>query len=119
MKEIKAYIRRDRVNRTVVELKRAGAPGITVVEVHPVGYGYEPNYFEADYVDEVDRYRYLSIVRLEVVCADDDLEKLLRVVQNVSHTGNAGDGIIFVVNVADAIRIRDGQRGEKVLEAGA
>lgn len=40
MKEIKAYIRRDRVNRTVDGLQKAGAQGITIVEVHPIGYGH-------------------------------------------------------------------------------
>ena len=48
MKEIKAYVRRSEVNKIVAELQKADAPGITIVEVHPVGYGYEPNYFELD-----------------------------------------------------------------------
>ena len=116
MKEIKAYVRRDRVNQTVKELENAGAPGITVVEVHPVGYGYEPNYFESRYdCDELSRFEYLGIVRLEVVCTDEDVERLVQVVQSVSHTGSSGDGMIFVSDVTDAIRIRDGERGEKSL----
>lgn len=115
MKEIKAFIRRDKVNQIVEELQRAGAPGITVTEVHPVGYGYEPNYFECHYTSVLNSYRHLAIVKLEVVCADADSEKLVRVVEKLSHTGKEGDGVIFVSDVADAIRIRDGERGEKVL----
>lgn len=46
MKEIKVYIRRSCVNAVVKELQNAGGPGITIVEVDPVVYGYEPNYFE-------------------------------------------------------------------------
>ena len=36
MKEIKAYIRRERINKLVEKLQEAGAPGITIVEVHPM-----------------------------------------------------------------------------------
>lgn len=115
MKEIKAYIRRDKVNRTVVQLEHAGAPGITVTEVHPVGYGYEPNYFDYSRTDELSNYAYLEIVKLEVVCSDQDLEKLVQVVEKTSHTGDQGDGMIFVSDICGAIRIRDGERGEKAL----
>lgn len=65
MKEIKAYIRRSRVNALVQKLQEAGVPGITVVEVHPVGYGYEPNYFEPGFEKNVlKRYQYLEIVKV-------------------------------------------------------
>lgn len=56
MKEIKAYICRSRVNGVVENLQRAGAPGIGLVEIHPVGYGYEPNYFKLRYEDAFKRY---------------------------------------------------------------
>lgn len=76
MNEIKAYVRRSQVNRVVASLERAGAPGITLVEVHPVGYGYEPNYFEAQFDDAWKRYRLWQVVKLEVVCADEDTDWL-------------------------------------------
>jgi nitrogen regulatory protein P-II 1 len=111
MREIKAYIQRTCVNRAVNALNEAGAPGITVVEVHPVGYGYEPNYFEVDFEKNVlKRYNYLEIVKLELVCSDTDLERLLDTIQHVCRTGAKGDGWIFVSEVTDAIRIRDGKR---------
>ena len=46
MKELKAYIRRGEINEVVENLQRAGAPGVSVIEIHPVGYGYEANPFE-------------------------------------------------------------------------
>lgn len=115
MKEIKAYIRRDKVNLVIEELEKAGVPGITVVDVHPVGYGYEPNYFESYHTELINRYRYLAIVKLEVVCADKDLERFVQLVQEQCCTGDEGDGMIFVAGVFDAIRIRDGARGEQAL----
>lgn len=115
MKEIKAYIRRDRVNQTVEKLREAGAPGITIVDIHPVGYGYEPNYFEAHHEGVFERYKHLSIVKLEVVCGDEVMAKLVQVVLEQCRTGDKGDGMIFVSDVSEAIRIRDGARGKKTL----
>ena len=60
MKEIRAYVRTCRVKAAVNALQQAGAPGITVVEVHPVGYAYESNYFEPDLTDVMKRYQYLA-----------------------------------------------------------
>lgn len=115
MKEIKAYIRRCCVNKVVDELEKAGAPGITIVEIHPVGYGYEPNYFEERFEDAFKRYRHLQIVKLEVVCSDKGLQRLVETIHRVAHTGAEGDGMIFVSDVVEALRIRDGRRGEQVL----
>ena len=115
MKEIKAYIRRDEVNEVVARLQEAGAPGVSIIEIHPVGYGYEPNGFESRKVGPVQRYRYLAIVKLEIFCADDQLESLLGVIRTHCRSGNAGDGMIFVSDVADAVRIRDGVRGDEAL----
>ena len=115
MKEIKAYIRRHRVNSVIEELQKAGAPGITVVEVHPVGYGYDPNYFESHSFSVTERYAHWDVVKLEVVCADDETEKLIEAIRQQSQTGGKGDGRIFVSEVVDAIRVRDGTRGEKAL----
>src|SRR5436309_11861871 len=64
MKEIKAYVRRDEINDVVEQLQRAGAPGVSVIEIHPVGYGYEANPFEPHGARLVERYRYLAIVKL-------------------------------------------------------
>ena len=115
MKEIKAYIRRHRVNDVIEALQKAGAPGITVVEVHPVGYGYDPNFFESHAFSVTERYAHWDVVKLEVVCADRDVEKLIQVVEEQSRTGGKGDGRIFVSEVLDAVRIRDGMRGGEAL----
>ncbi len=115
MKEIKAYIRRDEANEVVERLQRAGAPGVSVIEIHPVGYGYEANPFEPHGARLVDRYRYLTIVKLEIMCMDDQLETLIGVVQSSCCTGNPGDGMVFVSEVVDAVRMRDGARGEPAL----
>ena len=119
MKEIKAYIRRDEVNEVVERLQRAGAPGVSVIEIHPVGYGYEANPFEPHGARLVDRYRHLTIVKLEIMCTDPQVETLLDVVQSSCCTGNPGDGMVFVSEVIDAVRIRDAARGDRALGGSA
>lgn len=115
MKEIKAYIRRDEVNQVVEKLERAGAPGVSIIEIHPIGYGYEPNAFAPPRAGLVQRYRYLTIVKLEIFCTDSQFERLLQVIRDYCCTGNPGDGMIFVSEVVEAIRIRDGVRGAGAL----
>jgi nitrogen regulatory protein P-II 1 len=117
MKEIKAYIRRDEINEVVERLQRAGAPGVSVIEIHPVGYGYEASPFEPHGARLVDRYRYLTIVKLEIMCADEQLEQILDVIQTSCGTGNPGDGMVFVSEIIDALRIRDGARGGPALRS--
>jgi nitrogen regulatory protein P-II 1 len=115
MKEIKAYVQRHLVTNAVDELERAGAPGITIIEIHPVGYGYEPNYFGFASEDVIKRYANLRVVKLEVVCADQDWERLAKVIEDTCRTGVKDDGRVFVTDVIAAVRIRDGLRGEGAL----
>lgn len=115
MKEIKAYIQRCCVNKTVDSLEKNGAPGITIVDIHPVGYGYEPNNFAIQYQDAYKRYGHLQIVKLEVVCADNEADRLVSVIRKECQTGEKGNGMIFVADIANALRIRDGASGEAAL----
>lgn len=93
-------------------LEQAGAPGITVVEVHPVGYGFEANYFS--YAKETIK-RYFAIVKIEIVCHDEQVERLIEVILECSSTGSKGDGRIFVSPVERVVRIRDRKQGVDVL----
>jgi len=115
MKEIKAYIRRDEVDQVVEKLEGAGAPGVALIQIHPIGHGYEPNAFQPLSAGLVRRHRHLAIVKLEIFCADTQVESLLGVICDYCSTGNPGDGMIFVSEVVDAVRIRDGVRGAGAL----
>ena len=116
MKEIKAYVRRSRVNQVVEALLRAWAPGITVVEVHPVGRGFDPRYFDPLSGEDVIRSDTLfEVVKVELVCVDQDVERLVQVMLKEAQTGAPGDGLIFVSEVTKAVRVRDGASGEEIL----
>jgi nitrogen regulatory protein P-II 1 len=112
MKEIKAYIKTDRVEKVVQALENAGAPGITVVEVHPVGYGFDANYFSR--ARETVK-RYFEITKLEIVANDEDVNRFVEMIRQEARTGYPGDGMIFVTPVEIAVKIRSGETGKAVL----
>ncbi len=57
----------------------------------------------------------LPKVKLETVVSDSNVENVIAVVREQGAVGDLGDGLIFVSDVEDAIRIRTGERGNHVL----
>ena len=57
----------------------------------------------------------LPKVKFELVIADARLDEVVATIANASRTGKIGDGKIFIYDVADAIRIRNGDRGDGAL----
>jgi len=54
-------------------------------------------------------------IKIEMVLADDTVEKSVQAIVNAARTGKIGDGKIFLTHVDDAIRIRNDERGEGAL----
>ncbi|MFZ1129160.1 MAG: P-II family nitrogen regulator, partial [Terriglobales bacterium] len=54
-------------------------------------------------------------VKLEIVVADDLVEKVVQAIATAARTGKIGDGKIFLSRIDEAIRIRNDERGESVL----
>jgi nitrogen regulatory protein P-II 1 len=57
----------------------------------------------------------LPKVKLELVVADKRADEVIRTLVTAARTGKIGDGKIFVFEVADAVRIRNDDRGEAAL----
>jgi nitrogen regulatory protein PII len=53
-----------------------------------------------------------KMTKIQLVVRDEGLEEALAVIARAAHTGNFGDGKIFVYEVKDVVRIRTGVRGE-------
>ena len=54
--------------------------------------------------------------KIEIVVLPEELDDVVQAIQEAATTGEIGDGKIFVIPVADAIRIRTGERGETSLK---
>ena len=112
MKELKAYIRIERVDRVVHALRRAGITDMTVIHVQTIGSSMDPT--ETKISVEL-ASRYTNMVKLEIVCTGDKIEKIVSIIQQEGHTGRPGDGIIYVSSVDIAVKIRNGERDRYAL----
>jgi nitrogen regulatory protein P-II 1 len=93
-------------------LKAIGVDGMTITEVR--GHGRQKGHKEI-YRGQEYNVDLLPKVKFELVVPDARLEDVITAVTNAARTGKIGDGKIFVYNVAEAIRIRNGDRGEAAL----
>jgi len=113
MKEIKAIIRSFILLDVSEELKEIdGLPGVTVSEIRGFGKGRAKNAKDKVTFEMVD---FVPRIQLEVVVADEMVDEVVNVIQKYAHTGNTGDGKIFVANVEEVIKIRTNERGPEAL----
>ena len=112
MKKLEAIVRPFKLDDIKEALGEIGVTGMTASEVKGFGRqkGHTEIYRGAEYVVD-----FLPKVMLEVVVADDLVERALEAISNASSTGKIGDGKIFVSAVEDAIRIRTGEHGDTAL----
>ena len=112
MKRIEAIIQPHKLEDVKEALKGIGVDGMTITEVRGHGRqkGHKEVYRGMEY--QVDL---LPKVKLEMVVADARLEEITRTLISAARTGKIGDGKIFVYDVAEAIRIRNEDRGDGAL----
>ena len=112
MKKIEAVIQPHKFEDVKEALKNIGVTGMTVTEVRGHGRqkGHKEVYRGMEY--QVDL---LPKVKLEVVVPDERLDEVVGSLAGAAKTGRIGDAKIFISDVADAIRIRNDDRGETAL----
>ncbi len=114
MKEIKAYVKETFLANVIGRLAEEGARDLTVSHVMAVGTLADAKQFRME-VFRQHYEKYSDIAKVELVCADADVDRFVRVLREPFYTGEPGDGRIFVLNVDRAIHIRTGEEGEKAL----
>lgn len=112
MKKIEAIIRPEKLGIIREALEEVGYTGITVTEVK--GHGTQKGITEM-WRGRVFKVDLLSKVKVEIIVADEDVDKLVETIAKEAKTGNIGDGKIFVAPIANAIRIRTGETGDKAV----
>ncbi|MGK9369597.1 P-II family nitrogen regulator [Melioribacter sp. Ez-97] len=113
MKEIKAIIRPFKLDDVVTALQKIeGLPGLTISEIKGFGRSRAKG-AEDSFRDGL--HNYIKRVKIELVVHNDIVNEVVDVIQRTAHTGNTGDGKIFVIEVADTIRIRTNERGEDAI----
>lgn len=113
MKEIKAIIRPFKLLEVSEALKEIeGLPGVTISEIRGFGKSRAKNAKDKVIYEMVE---FIPRVQIEVVVGDEMVDEVVNVIQKYSHTGNTGDGKIFVVNVEEIIKIRTNERGKEAI----
>jgi nitrogen regulatory protein P-II 1 len=112
MKKIEAIIRPSRLEDVKDALNKIDISGLTISQV--MGCGRQKGQKEIYRGTEVE-INILPKVKVEVMVPDGIAEKVIETIAGAARLGEIGDGKIFVIDLADAMRIRTGERGENAL----
>lgn len=112
MTKLEAVIQTSRLDAVKDALHEIGIEGMTVIEVRGHGRqkGHTEFYRGREYTVDL-----LPKLKIEMVVADDVVEKAVQAITAAARTGKIGDGKIFLSRIDDAIRIRNDERGEAAL----
>ncbi len=112
MKKLEAIIKPFKLDEVREALQELGASGLTVTEVKGFGRqkGHTELYRGAEYTVD-----FLPKVKVEVILADNQVDKAIDAIVKAARTGKIGDGKIFVTDVSHVVRIRTGETDEEAV----
>jgi len=105
MKKIIAYIRKEKADTVIAKLEEAGVKGMTLIDASAIAEWADKEAFSysIEYLQ-----KYSRVVKIELVCNNEDADKLVNVISSYGKTGRSGDGWIFVAPIDKAVRIKTG-----------
>ena len=112
MKKIEAVVQPFKMEGVKEALKTIGIDGMTITEVR--GHGRQKGHKEV-YRGQEYNVDLLPKVKFELVVPETRLEEVVDCIMIAARTGKIGDGKIFISEVAEVIRIRNGDRGESAI----
>jgi nitrogen regulatory protein P-II 1 len=112
MKKIDAIIQPFKLDEVKEALLGIGIDGMTITEVR--GHGRQKGHKEA-YRGKEYNVDLLPKIKVELVVPASRIEEIIATVTRAAQTGKIGDGKIFVYDVSEVVRIRNGDRGESAI----
>ncbi len=111
MKKIEAIIRKTKFEEVKDALLSSDIDWFEYHDVHGIGQSRQERIYRGvQYSTDV-----IERVAITIVCRDIVLAPTVQVILKVAHTGNVGDGRIFVCDMIDVYSIRTGESGDTVL----
>ena len=112
MKLVEAIVKPFKLDEVKEALMEVGIEGITVTEVKGFGRqkGHSELYRGAEYVVD-----FIPKVKIELAVTDEQVTKVVEIIQNAAKTGRIGDGKIFVLGLEEAVRISTGETGANAI----
>ena len=111
MKKIEAIIRKTKFEDVKTALLEADIEWFSYYDVRGIGKAREARIYRGVMYDTSSIERIL----ISIIVRDKKAEKTVQAILKSAHTGEIGDGRIFVIPIEDAIRIRTGERGDIAL----
>ena len=111
MKKIEAIIRKTKFEEVKEALLAADIDWFEYHDCHGIGQSRQ----ERIYRGVVYSTDMIERMHITIICRDQFLESTVRVFLDVAHTGQVGDGRVFVSDVLDCYSIRTGEHGDVVL----
>ncbi len=109
MKEIKAFVKPFKVNDILNQLLQDGYPNTTVSVAEGTGKFKSEDSILSTHFSITDS----KVAKIEIVCNDVDVEKIVSIISTKGRTGNPGDGLIYVSDIQKVIRVRTGLETEE------
>jgi nitrogen regulatory protein PII 2 len=121
MKEIMAIIRPKKVSRTKEVLDSLGFPAMNAIRV--MGRGKQKAILnevsfeisEPELLEMEGSMSYIPKRMISLVVPDDDASLVVEAIMKVNHTGQIGDGKVFVCPIEEAIRVRTKEKGNEAI----
>jgi len=112
MQKIEAIIQPSKLDTVKDALIEAGVEGMTILEARGHGRqkGHTEFYRGREYTVDL-----LPKIKIEMVVADEMVEKAVQAILSSARSGKIGDGKIFISRIDEAVRIRNDERGDTAL----
>lgn len=110
--KIEAIIREEKLDDVKQALREIGIVGLNIFEVHGHGRqgGIPLAWRGTAYVMDL-----IPKIQVNIVLSPHNVEKTVETIRKAASTGQPGDGLIFIHDIKDVVRIRTGERGSEAL----
>lgn len=113
MNEVKAFIRKQKAEEVVDGLEAEGFCCMTLIDVMGLGMMSDPD--KARLSIRIAE-RFSQVVKLVVVCDEENTEEVIDIICKNARSGQPGDGIVYVTPVSKTVHIRSGETGKTFLQ---
>ncbi len=112
MHKLEAFLRPSALEAVQGALADIGLSGMSVTEIRGFGRqrGHREVYRGAEY-----RVDFVPKIKIEITTKDADRDRAIDAIVSAAKTGKIGDGKVFVIPVAQAVRVRTGETGDSAL----
>ena len=113
MKKIEAIIRDTKFQEVKNTLTKLGVKGLTTYEVR--GRGDQAGLIRSGGGSDYEADDLVPKRKIEIVCIEEEVNKIVNSIASNASTGKPGDGKIFVFDVLDVVRIRTVESGQNAV----